>query len=112
MVCAVEDQILGAKTLADPWWKIVPVVPRRIVKTSPPVLVCEDKWEDFVSVANVRSVKVSQYYLGRPAPSRRIVVFGDRDVIDLADMSNADYGSVIAGLFADAVEVGALVLPD
>lgn len=111
MVCA-ENRSLGAQTLAVPWWKIVPVVPRQVVKISPPVLVCEDKWEDFVSAANVGSVKVAQYYLGRPAPSHRVVVFGDRNVIALADMSNEDYGNIIAGLFADAVEVGALVLPD
>ena len=104
-------QSLGAQAPVVPWWKIVPVVPRRVVKNSPPVVVCVNKWEDFVHATGVGSMDVHKYYLGRSAPSRRGVVFGDRSIFGVADVSNVDYERIISGLFADAVEVGTLVLP-
>src|ERR1022692_4702623 len=68
----------------DPAWKFPGVVGYE-----------PDKWTEFVSGGVLGPVRVDKYYLGRiPRPKK-----------------NGDYEKIIAELFADAISVGAVVLP-
>src|ERR1039458_7853136 len=56
-----------------------------------------DKWLEFIKAGNLRNVKLHNYYLGMGSPSRFVI--------------DSDYRRILRELLADAVTVGAIVLP-
>jgi|ERR1039458_2002201 hypothetical protein len=53
-----------------------------------------EKWLEFVDANGLQNVKLQQYYLGSVS----------------SDLTDADYGKILTGLFHDALAVGAITL--
>jgi hypothetical protein len=73
-------------------------------KPSERTVACEalykaEVWAEFIRNAGIDGLRLQQYYLGHPLASSQQV-------------SDQEYETILAGLFADAVTVGAIVLPD
>src|ERR1039458_6255214 len=56
----------------------------------------QQKWHDFVANSELEDVNIHEYYLGHTYPSP----------------TDEGYEKMVTELFADAVEVGAVVIPD
>jgi hypothetical protein len=69
------------------------------------ILVDEEKWGEFVDSGGLADVPIYGYYLQKNA-SKLITIFQIGELPDDADMK------VVRELFADAVSVGAIVLPE
>ena len=58
----------------------------------------EDKWAEFVENSELKKVPLTQYYCGED--------------LSFAQITRADHEKMMTEIFKDAVEVGAIVLPE
>src|ERR1039458_1223352 len=87
-----REELVESQLVAQTNTKVLKV---EAEKTAGAVTYVEGKWEEFVRDAILGPVRMDHYYLGRASRLR----------------VNGDYEQMLSKLFADAVDVGAVVLP-